>query len=62
VDTTRFPGACYKAANWIFLGKTTGLGKNSPNKIVNRSLKDVYGYPLSKNFRNLLNEEKVSQS
>ena len=62
VDTTRFSGACYKAANWIFLGKTTGLGKDNPKKIVNRSIKDVYGYPLSKNFRKILNEEKTSQS
>lgn len=56
VDTTRFSGTCYKAANWVFLGKTTGLGKDNRNGIVNRSIKDVYGYPLSKNFRKILNK------
>jgi hypothetical protein len=28
VDTEKFTGACYKAANWVYIGKTTGRGKN----------------------------------
>ncbi len=51
VDTGRFVGTCYKAANWIYLGKTKGLGKDSMDKKVNRSIKDIYGYPLTKDFR-----------
>lgn len=51
VDTERFKGTCYKAANWIYLGKTTGRGKNDQTKKQNRSLKAVYGYPLTKDFR-----------
>ena len=62
VDTTQFSGTCYKAANWIFLGKTTGLGKDNRNGTVNRSVKDAYGYPLTKDFRKILNEEKASKS
>jgi hypothetical protein len=51
VDTERFRGTCYKAANWIYLGKTTGRGKDDQTHKPNRSLKAVWGYPLSKNFR-----------
>jgi hypothetical protein len=51
VDTERFSGTCYKAANWIFLGHTTGRGKNDQTFKQNRSIKAVWGYPLVKDFR-----------
>jgi len=51
VDTERFAGTCYKAANWISLGKTTGRGNNAPTHAQNRSLKEVLGLPLTKDFR-----------
>ncbi len=51
VDTTRFKGTCYRAANWILLGKTKGRGKNDQSHIPNRSIKYIYGYPLVKDFR-----------
>ena len=55
VDTEKgFKGTCYKAANWIYLGKTTGRGKNDHTGKPNRSLKAVYGYPLVKDFRGKL--------
>lgn len=54
VDTERFNGTCYKAANWIYLGKTTGRGKNDQTYRQNRSLKAVFGYPTNKNFRRIL--------
>jgi hypothetical protein len=54
VDKDRFNGSCYKAANWIYLGDTTGRGKNDQRKQVNRSIKAVFGYPLTKDFRKLL--------
>jgi hypothetical protein len=54
VDTESFKGTCYKAANWIYLGKTTGRGKNDHTGKPNRSLKAVYGYPLVKDFREKL--------
>ncbi len=55
VDTERFKGTCYKSANWLYLGKTKGLGKNAKTKKVNRSFKAVWGYPLRRNFKELLN-------
>ena len=54
VDTERFKGACYKAANRVYPGKTTGRGKNDQTHKPNRSIKAVWGYPLSKDFRRLL--------
>jgi hypothetical protein len=54
VDPERFRGTCYRAANWAFLGLTTGRGKDAPSKRANRPLKQVLGYPLNKNFRQLL--------
>ncbi len=57
VDKQRIAGTCYKAANWIYLGDTTGLGKNDQTNKANRSIKAVWGYPLSKHFRTLLSPE-----
>jgi hypothetical protein len=57
VDTERFKGTCYQAANWIFLGQTTGRGKNDQTRKANRSIKAVYGYPLCKDFRERLRHE-----
>ena len=51
VDTERFLGSCYRGANWIYLGETTGRGKNAQTKKVNRSIKAVLGFPLWKDFR-----------
>lgn len=56
VDTEKYKGTCYRAANWLFLGRTTGRGKAdlTKEKKPNRSIKDVLGYPLVKGFRELL--------
>ena len=56
VDKERFAGTCYKAANWVYLGETTGRGKNDQTHKVNRSIKAVWGYPLDKQFRRQLIE------
>jgi hypothetical protein len=54
VDTERFAGTCYKAANWIYMGRTTGRGKNDQTGRANRSIKAVWGYPLRKDYREKL--------
>jgi hypothetical protein len=55
VDRSRFTGACYRAANWRRVGQTTGRTRND---VVNRgplaSIKDVYVYPLAKDFHQAL--------
>jgi hypothetical protein len=60
VDPERgFKGTCYKAANWTYMGKTTGRGKADHTGKPNRSIKDVYGYPLRKDFRRVLCDEAL---
>lgn len=54
VYPAKFKGTCYRAANWIWLGRTTGRGKDDQTKRPNRPLKDVLGYPLTKRFREML--------
>jgi hypothetical protein len=56
IDPERFRGTCYRAANWIPLGLTTGRGKNDQTFKPNRSLKEILGYPLLKDFRRRLQE------
>jgi hypothetical protein len=55
-DPARWRGTCYRAANWIALGLTTGRGKAANGHRPNRSFKQVWGYPLSKDFRGRLTE------
>jgi hypothetical protein len=54
IDTMRLPGTCYRAANWLFLGRTQGRGKDDLTHRPNRTLKDVLGLPLMENFRERL--------
>lgn len=54
VDTERFAGTCYKAANWIHVGRTTGRGIKDKVHKVTLSKKDVLAYPLTKDFREKL--------
>ena len=59
VDTEKFAGTCYKAANWISVGQTKGVGKNSQTKEVDRSIKDVMLLPLHKQWQHKLLNETV---
>jgi hypothetical protein len=54
VEPARFRGTCYRAANWVPLGRTTGRGKDDLTHRPNRPLKEVLGYPLTRRFRELL--------
>lgn len=54
VDPQRFRGTCYRAANWIRLGVTTGRGKDAPSNKPTRPVKEILGYPLVKDFRRRL--------
>jgi hypothetical protein len=54
IDPQRFRGTCYLAANWTLLGQTTGRGKDAPTRQANRSIKQVLGYALVKDFRQRL--------
>ena len=54
IDPERFRGSCYRAANWIYLGQTTGRGKADLTHRANRSLKQLWVYPVRKDFRQQL--------
>jgi hypothetical protein len=56
VDPERFRGTCYRAANWIEAGLTTGRGKDCRNWTPNRSIKQILVLPLHRRFRQLLSQ------
>lgn len=51
VDRSRFKGTCYRAANWLRLGKTQGRSRNDRNRDITVPIKDVWLYPLVKEFK-----------
>jgi transposase len=50
VDTSRFQGVCYRAANWIDVGKTQGRGKKDRHQKARLPRKQVYLYPLANDY------------
>lgn len=50
VERGRFSGACYRAANWIHVGATTGRGRQDTGT----TKKDVYLYGLCTDWKNIL--------
>jgi len=54
VDRQRFVGTCYRAANWINVGRTTGRGRDDQFHSAKIPVKDVYVYPLRNDFRTIL--------
>ena len=51
VDINNFTGTCYRAANWLWIGKTKGRGRQDRLKEKAETIKDIYVYPLVKGFR-----------
>ena len=60
IDTGRFKGTCYKAANWVYLGHTAGRKKRSNIYLYGSTKKALYVYPLKPHATRLLREQKVS--
>jgi len=54
VETARFKGTCYKAANWVQVGHTQGRGKLDTKHRAALPTKSIWLYPLAPNFRHLL--------
>lgn len=54
VEYERHKGTCYKAANWVNVGRTAGRGKKSTSHERLIPAKDIWLYPLRKNFATLL--------
>jgi hypothetical protein len=54
VDIERFRGTCYRAANWTCLGRSVGRGTKSKTAQATCSIKELWAYPLGRDFRRQL--------
>lgn len=60
VEQDRFKGTCYKASNWIRVGETKGTSKKGHKHLRHNKIKDIYLYPLKKNFKKLMMSDDIS--
>ena len=51
VERERFRGSSYRASNWVHIGGTKGRGRQDRCNEYRESIKDIYVYPLDKDFR-----------
>ena len=55
VDSNRFRGTCYRAANWIHVGQTAGRGRmDREHRNHGQAIKDIYLYPLIRHAKERL--------
>ena len=54
VESQRFQGTSYRAANWIHVGQTKGRGKLDINNSPSLPKKDIFLFPLSPTFNEIL--------
>lgn len=59
VENSRFQGTCYKAANWIKVGNTTGLSRNYRTGAKKVPIKSVWLYPLKASYHMLLKRDVI---
>ena len=57
VEKERFRGTSYQAANWIYVGQTKGRSRQDRSHTLKVPIKDIYLYPLTKRFREILSYE-----
>ena len=52
VNAERFRGTCYRAANWVHVGQTSGRGRmDREHAAHDTAIKDIYVYPLTRDAR-----------
>ena len=56
VEQPRFRGTVYRAANWQRVGATTGRTRQDRHSCIQAAVKDIYVYPLCRDFRELLGQ------
>ena len=54
VEVSRFRGTCYRAANWVCVGRTTGRGRDGGHHNAILPVKDIYLYPLDADYQSKL--------
>jgi len=50
VDREKYPGTCYVAANWAYLGVTKGYGRVGNTFLYHGNKKDIYVYVMDRSF------------
>lgn len=58
VDSSKYSGSCYRAANWECIGNTTGKVWKEDFNNIKASVKTIFAYPLESNFRAILTNQK----
>ncbi|MDR0356323.1 MAG: DUF4338 domain-containing protein [Deltaproteobacteria bacterium] len=53
VDTEKFQGSCYVAANWVYLGETKGFGRQGNSFIYHGQTKSIYVKVINRRIINL---------
>tara|TARA_Y100000031_G_scaffold64053_1_gene71915 strand:- start:196 stop:2358 length:2163 start_codon:yes stop_codon:yes gene_type:complete len=51
VDTSLYSGTCFRAANWIRVGRTQGRGRQDRLRESAETVKEIYVYPVESDFR-----------
>ena len=54
VERERFAGTAYRAANWLKVGSTSGRTRQDRERSIQAPVKDIYVYPLRRDFREVL--------
>ena len=62
VESRRFRGSCYRAANWIHVGSTSGRGRQDSTHRADRGRKEVFLFPLEEEWREKLCVEPILES
>lgn len=59
VEEVRFSGTCYQAANWQYIGRTSGRGRQDRDRTGQEPVKAIYVYPLEAGFPKQLCREPL---
>ncbi len=59
VDGRRFDGTCYKASNWIHVGRTRGSTKQGKGYRYHGCPKEVYLYVIDNHFRDIIDCQRL---
>lgn len=61
VDPQYFAGTCYQAANFKYIGMTSGMGLLRQGKSYTTTPKKIFVYPLVDNFQRVLSQNTVGR-
>ena len=61
VDFTLYKGICYKAANWMYLGESSGYGKIGKTFVYHGNRKGVFFYVVDKKLHKLISQFPAPQ-